>query len=375
MSVRSSSVPVSKPGLAVGTLRRALLGAVLLVPVSGVVHAYTVTLDPDAPQTIYLQVGVGSFTADYCGGTTYPPTHATPACGPQYGGGTPEKNTTINTVSVTLTTAAVGNKTAQAMTTNSTAGNSFLDGYAFCNVPSQLYVGGFFRTSGANTAAATITATVPAALTRHLRRQHSVFANTVGDQRQRRHRRRAFHRRRLRQRRRADGGHHGQQLLGRKLLDVFLSEHPRAGGRHVHRRRSLHIECAMIAARRPPTFFLALALTIIWCSAAGAKSITIDDSGTTAIGPAVSMRWKTATPSRSGGANLMVGSMTVRVRINVTPWLRHSGRIYLSLPAQQPGPIGLSWITQGRFLAARSSPAVVCWCTPAPLALLSWKTR
>ena len=155
MSVRS----------AVQALRRVLLGAVLLVPVSGVVHSYTVTLDPDAPQTIYLQVGVGSFTADYCGGTTYPPTHATPACGPQYGGGTPEKNTTVNTVSVTLATAAVGNKTAQAMTTNSTAGNSFLDGYAFCNAPSQLYIGGFFRTAGANTAAATITATVPTALT------------------------------------------------------------------------------------------------------------------------------------------------------------------------------------------------------------------
>ena len=109
----------------------------------------------------------------------------------------------------------------------------------------------------------------------------------------------------------------------------------------------------MIAARRAPTFFLALALTIIWCSAAAAKSVTIDDSGTTAVGPAVSMRWKTATPSRSGGANLMVGSMTVRVRMNVTPWLRHSGRIYLSLPAQQPGPIGLTWITQGRFMAGQ----------------------
>jgi hypothetical protein len=147
------------------TLRRALLGVAFLTAASGVAHAYTVTLDADAPQTIYLQVGVGSFTADYCGGTTYPPTHTAPACGPAYGGGTPEKNTTINTVSVTLTTGTVGNKTAQPMTTNSTAANSFLDGYAFCTVPSQLYIGGFFRTSGATTAAATITATVPAALT------------------------------------------------------------------------------------------------------------------------------------------------------------------------------------------------------------------
>jgi hypothetical protein len=106
----------------------------------------------------------------------------------------------------------------------------------------------------------------------------------------------------------------------------------------------------MIVAHRWVAFFLALALTIIWGSAAQAKSITIDDSGTTALAPSVSMHWKTATPSRSGGPNLMVGSMTVRVHINVMPWLRHSGRIYLSLPAQQPGPIGLAWITQGRFL-------------------------
>jgi hypothetical protein len=147
------------------TLRRAFVGAVLLAAVSGVAAAYTVTLDPDAPTTIYLQVGFGSFTADYCGGTTYPPPHATPACGPGYGGGTPQNNATVNTVSVTLTTGSVGNGTAQAMTTNSTAAISFLDGYAFCNVPSQLYIGGFYRTSGATTAAAQITATVPAALT------------------------------------------------------------------------------------------------------------------------------------------------------------------------------------------------------------------
>jgi hypothetical protein len=173
MSANSSSFTASRPESTVGavarfsrsTLRRAVLGAVLLAAVSSTAQAYTVTLDSDAPQTIYLQVGVGSFTADYCGGTTYPPPHGTPACGPAYGGGTPGNNTTINTVSVTLATGSVGNGTAQAMTTNSTAANSFLDGYAFCTVPSQLYIGGFFRTAGATTAAATVTATVPAALT------------------------------------------------------------------------------------------------------------------------------------------------------------------------------------------------------------------
>ena len=170
----SSLPPASLPGVTPGAhrsgsarvgLRRVLCGAVLFGAISGLARAYTVTIDADAPQTIYLQVGVGSFTADYCGGTTYPPPHNTPNCGPAYGGGTPQNNATINLVSTTVASAAVGNGTAQAMTTNSTATNSYLDGYTFCSVPGQLYIGGFFRTAGATTAAAQVTATVPAALT------------------------------------------------------------------------------------------------------------------------------------------------------------------------------------------------------------------
>ncbi|MEP6548298.1 MAG: hypothetical protein ABJD53_12620 [Gammaproteobacteria bacterium] len=90
-------------------------------------------------------------------------------------------------------------------------------------------------------------------------------------------------------------------------------------------------------------------MSIIWPAAARAKTTTIDDSGTQAIEPAVSLRWKSATPSRSGADHLMVGTTTIRVRINVTPWLRRSGRIYLNLPAQQPGPLNVSWTTQGRL--------------------------
>ncbi len=96
-------------------------------------------------------------------------------------------------------------------------------------------------------------------------------------------------------------------------------------------------------------FFFALTLTIICRGAAQANSITIDDLGTQALEPAVSMRWMTATPARSAADNVMIGTTTVRVRLNLMPWLRHSGRIYLSLPAQQPGSIRLSWTTQGRF--------------------------
>jgi hypothetical protein len=127
-------------------LRRLLIGAVLLGAVSDA-WAYTATLTPAAPLTVYLQVGVGSFTNNYING------------------GQPGNNATINTVSTTVAAAAVGNGTAQAMTTDSTTTQSYLDGFTYCSVPTQLYIGGFYRTTGGTTAAALVTATVPAALT------------------------------------------------------------------------------------------------------------------------------------------------------------------------------------------------------------------
>jgi hypothetical protein len=112
-------------------------------------HAYTVSISPRSPRTLYLQVGVGSFT-----GGTY------------NSGGTPAANSTVNVVSVTVPAAQVGNGTAQAMTTNSTAAISLLDNFAFCNLPNQLYVGGFYRSTSATagSATATLRASVPASL-------------------------------------------------------------------------------------------------------------------------------------------------------------------------------------------------------------------
>jgi len=128
----------------IGAVRIAALGA---AAAAGPAAAYTLTLTPVSPKTVYLQVGVGSFTSDY------------------NVGGQPENNTTVNTVSATLAAGAVGNGTPQAMTTNSTATKSWLDGYVYCSVPGQLYIGGFYRTASGGTAAAQVTATVPAALT------------------------------------------------------------------------------------------------------------------------------------------------------------------------------------------------------------------
>jgi hypothetical protein len=121
-----------------------IAGALVLC---GTADAFTVSISAGSPRMIYLQVGVGSFTGFY------------------NNNGTPGVNPTINVVSVNVPAAQVGNGVAQAMTTNSTASNSFWDNFVFCNTPAQLYVGGFYRrTNNSNAAAATLTVTAPANL-------------------------------------------------------------------------------------------------------------------------------------------------------------------------------------------------------------------
>jgi hypothetical protein len=129
-----------------GRLARLVLCVALLASVSDTVYAFTVAIAPAAPKTVYLQVGVGGFTGIYISG------------------GTPGNDATVNTESVTVAAAAVGNGTAQAMTTNSTVGASSYDNFPFCNVPAQLYIGGFYRTTTAGGGSVNVTATVPAAL-------------------------------------------------------------------------------------------------------------------------------------------------------------------------------------------------------------------
>ena len=73
-----------------GGLRRELIGAVvsrrrgLRGRAGGGIHAHAA---PASPKTVYLQVGVGSFTANY------------------NAGGQPGNNTTVNTVSTTVAAA------------------------------------------------------------------------------------------------------------------------------------------------------------------------------------------------------------------------------------------------------------------------------
>jgi hypothetical protein len=132
----------------------------VLLAVTGSAHAFTITLAAASPKTAYLQVGVGTFTGTYCGSCNEnnPPIAQSP-------GSAPGNNTTVNTVSVSVAANAVGNGTAQTMTTDSTQSNSFFDNFAFCNLPNQLYIGGYYRTTGTGTNTATVTASVPTSLT------------------------------------------------------------------------------------------------------------------------------------------------------------------------------------------------------------------
>ena len=129
-------------------LRREFIGAVCLATAS-TASAYTALLNPASPQTLYLQIGAGSFTNCY-------------TCNPQ---GTPGNNSTVNTVSTTVVASAVGNGIAQPMTTDSAVTKSYWDNFTYCTVPGQLYIGGFYRTTSNTNTVAQVVATVPAALT------------------------------------------------------------------------------------------------------------------------------------------------------------------------------------------------------------------
>ena len=111
----------------------------LVACAAGPASAWVLTLAPGSKQ-LFLMVGAGTAGAN---------------------------NATINTVSVTVPAASVGNGTALAMTSNSTQSASPYDGYIVCNPPAQVYVGGSYRqpNSGAGAGSATLQVTTPASLT------------------------------------------------------------------------------------------------------------------------------------------------------------------------------------------------------------------
>ena len=108
--------------------------------------AYTVGINAGT-RAVYLRVGTGGMTG-----------------GNYSGNGAPTNLATINTVSVNVAAAAVGNGVSQAMTGNGNLSSQW-DGFAFCNT-GQVYIGAFMRIpSDGGTPTARVTANYAANLT------------------------------------------------------------------------------------------------------------------------------------------------------------------------------------------------------------------
>ena len=146
--VRCMRFPPSHPlyarFLMAGRVRYA--AALLLVTLPVASHAFVVNITAGA-KSIYLQVGAGTMTG---GGGRF------------NAGGVPGNNAMVNSVSVTVPSVDLGTG-IRPMTTDSTVTASPYDGFSFCTVPAQVYVGGFFRTPGTS-ANATLTAQADTAL-------------------------------------------------------------------------------------------------------------------------------------------------------------------------------------------------------------------
>lgn len=128
------------------SLRSASVSAALLFACAAqAAQAYVITIT-SGQRSIYLQVGAGGYTGIYTSG------------------GTPGNNGTINVVTVIVPASSVGSGAAQAMTSNSNVAQSPIDGFVFCNPPSQVYLGAWSR-PGSGSGVATLTVTSPANLT------------------------------------------------------------------------------------------------------------------------------------------------------------------------------------------------------------------
>lgn len=82
---------------------------------------------------------------------------------------------------------------------------------------------------------------------------------------------------------------------------------------------------------------------------AAAQVYPVDDSGSQVLDGNVRLRWDDPVP-RPGAAATMSGRMTVIVRLDVSPWVGRSGRIYKKLAPQAQAPVRAQWTTRGVLL-------------------------
>lgn len=130
-------------------LRRAIPLALCLA-LSGMApatQAFVVNIGGGLTPSLYLRVGDGAYTGDFISG------------------GIPRSGGPINRISVTVPAAALGNGSNLTMTSNATEPRSFYDSFVFCNLPQQVYIGGFNRAGFLSGGNGVLTVTAPTHLT------------------------------------------------------------------------------------------------------------------------------------------------------------------------------------------------------------------
>lgn len=77
--------------------------------------------------------------------------------------------------------------------------------------------------------------------------------------------------------------------------------------------------------------------------------VRVDDLGTVVARPVTPLQWRQPVPGRQTDATLQ-GTVEVRVRLNVTPWLGKPVRLYLALAPLPGRRVQASWTGAGVLL-------------------------
>lgn len=98
--------------------------------------------------------------------------------------------------------------------------------------------------------------------------------------------------------------------------------------------------------------FLLVLLAATFGGAASAQALPVDDSGSQVLGSTLKLRWDEVAP-RPGASATLSGTITVYVRLDVSPWRGRKARIYHVLPSQAGTSIVASWTTRGVLLPGK----------------------
>lgn len=93
---------------------------------------------------------------------------------------------------------------------------------------------------------------------------------------------------------------------------------------------------------------------LLHASAACAATYRVDDSASQTQGSAVRMKWANHERSSRRMASELEGQLAVLVRLDTSPFLNRSGRIYLVLDDAGIGPVKASWTSRGRLQAGEA---------------------